>query len=423
MIAEIIGVGTELLLGDTINTDAAHVARELAELGIDLPHCQVVGDNAIRLEEALRLALSRSDIVITTGGLGPTKDDLTKETAAKVAGLDLYEDAGCLAALREYFGSRQMSENQKKQAQIPEGATILPNDAGTAPGCALPCPDGKFIILLPGPPRELLPMLAKYVRPFLQNLGKGIIYSSKIRVFGMGEGAVAQRIDDLLDGQNPTAATYAGEDELFIRVSARADTETAAKAKVQPLVEEICQRLRDVVYGIDVPSLEYVVVQELVKNNVTLATAESCTGGSLAARITDIPGASAIFGLGLVTYANEAKTALLDVPTGMLAQFGAVSRQVGETMAANVRLLAKSDLGIGITGIAGPDGGSPEKPVGLVYISLADANGCLTRVMRPEGKYRGRERIRRHAVNVALDMVRRKLKSKLVPELLEKQFK
>lgn len=409
MDAEIIGVGTELLLGHTINSDAAYVARELANLGINVFHSQVVGDNPKRLENSLREALSRSDIVITTGGLGPTADDLTKETVALVAGVPLVQDAASTAQLNEYFGQREMTANQKKQTMFPAGATIFPNPNGTAPGCAVPCGDGKFIIMLPGPPRELLPMLEKSVRPFLCQLGNYAIYSGIIRIFGTGEGKVAQILGSLLDSSNPTAATYAGEGELFVRVSARAENYEQAKKLVQPLIATICVKLGSVVYGIDVPSLEDVVVKELEKTVQTIATAESCTGGLLAKRLTDVSGASNVFEMGLITYANRVKSQLLDVPKEVLESVGAVSPEVARYMAENVRKLANSDFGVGITGIAGPSGGSPQKPVGLVYICVANEQNTYMRIMQPEGRYLGRQWVRQRAASHALDMVRRLL--------------
>lgn len=420
MDAEIIGVGTELLLGQTINSDSAYVASELASMGINVFHTQVVGDNSERLEQVLREALGRSDIVITTGGLGPTKDDLTKETAAIVANAPLIEDAGCLAMLKEYFGTRAMSDNQRKQALVPQGATIFPNTEGTAPGLAIPCGDGKFIILLPGPPREVIPMLKNQIRPFLQNLVGGAIFSTAIRVFGCGEGSAAQTLDDLLNGSNPTAATYASEGEFFVSVSAKGENMDAAKGKAAPLIKQIRARLGDYVYGVDVPGLEYVVVNELVKNKMTVACAESCTGGMLAGRITDVPGASAVFGLGVVTYANEAKMRMLNIPEKMLAEHGAVSEPVAKAMAQNIRAIAGSDFGIGITGVAGPDGGTPEKPVGLVYICLAAEDEVWLKTMRPQGRYLGRKVTRTQVVNVALDLLRRKLAAMDMPESTER---
>ena len=409
MKAEIISVGTELLLGHTINSDAAHVARELAASGIDLEHVQTVGDNAGRLEAALREALGRSSLVICTGGLGPTDDDLTKETVARVAALPLVEDAASLARLREYFGTRPMGENQLKQALVPAGAEVFPNSVGTAPGCAVPVAADKYVLLLPGPPSELLPMLEASVRPFLERRTGAVIVSAMIRTFGIGEGAAAERIRDLMQGRNPTAATYATDGEMFVRVTAKAADEAEARALASPLVRAVCERLGDVVYGVDVPSLEAVVVAGLTAAGLKLVTAESCTGGLLAKRITDQPGASAVFEAGLVTYANSVKTRLLGVPEAVLAAHGAVSPETASCMAEGARLRQGGDLGIGITGIAGPDGGTPEKPVGLVYIALSAPDGIWLRVMRPQGRYLGRDWTRRRAASHALDLVRRRL--------------
>lgn len=409
MKAEIISVGTELLLGHTVNTDAAHVARELSALGVDLLHAHTVGDNAGRLEAALREALSRGDLVITTGGLGPTDDDLTKETVARVADAPLVEHDDSLRRLKEYFGDRPMSANQRKQAFLPRGSVAFPNAVGTAPGCAVPVANGKFVILLPGPPSELLPMLRDSVVPFLQQRANEAIASFMVRTFGIGEGAAAERIADLTGGANPTAATYATEGEMFVRVTAKAKDAASAASLAAPLVEAVRRRLGDVVYGVNVTSLESVVVPELIRRGLSLTTAESCTGGLLAKRITDQPGASAVFGVGLVTYANAAKTRLLGVPEDLLRAHGAVSAEVAQSMAANARVRYDGTFGIGITGVAGPDGGTPEKPVGLVYIALSDEKETLLRVMRPQGRYLGREWTRNRAASHALDLLRRRL--------------
>lgn len=409
MKAEIISVGTELLLGHTVNTDAAHVARELSALGVDLLHAHTVGDNAGRLEAALREALGRGDLVITTGGLGPTDDDLTKETVARVADAPLVEHDDSLRRLKEYFGDRPMSANQRKQAFLPRGSVAFPNAVGTAPGCAVPVANGKFVILLPGPPSELLPMLRDSVVPFLQQRANQAIASFMVRTFGIGEGAAAERIADLTGGANPTAATYATEGEMFVRVTAKAKDAASAASLAAPLVEAVRRRLGDVVYGVNVTSLESVVVPELIRRGLSLTTAESCTGGLLAKRITDQPGASAVFGVGLVTYANAAKTRLLGVPEDLLRAHGAVSAEVAQSMAANARVRYDGTFGIGITGVAGPDGGTPEKPVGLVYIALSDEKETLLRVMRPQGRYLGREWTRNRAASHALDLLRRRL--------------
>jgi len=409
MKAEIISVGTELLLGHTVNTDATHVARELSALGMDLLQVHTVGDNPQRLEAALREALQRAEVVITTGGLGPTEDDLTKETVALVTGAPLEEHPDSMARLREYFGTRPMSANQAKQAMLPRGAVAFPNLAGTAPGCATPAGDGRWVLMLPGPPSELLPMLHDSAAPFLQRMSGAVISSFMVKTFGIGEGIAALRIASLTGGANPTAATYAGEAEMFVRVTAKAQDAAAAEALAAPMVAEVRKLLGHFVYGVDVTGLEAVVVAELASLRQTLATAESCTGGLLAKRITDQPGSSDVFGYGMITYANEAKQRLLGVPQDMQCKYGAVSPEVAQAMARGVREYSGADYGLGITGVAGPGGGTPQKPVGLVYIALSDARNVWVRVMRPQGRYLGREWTRRLASSHALDMLRRRL--------------
>ena len=411
MNAEIISVGTELLLGHTVNTDTTIVARELSTLGINMLYSGTVGDNPGRLEEALKTALSRSDLVITTGGLGPTGDDLTKETIAAAVGKKLVLHEESMRRLEEYFTGREFGESQKKQAFLPEGCYVFPNDEGTAPGCAVETEDGKILIMLPGPPYELKPMLCNYAIPYLARRENSVIFSTNIRVFGMGEGSAAERISDLTEGTNPTAATYAGSGEMFVRVTAKAETTEKAEEMCRPVVEEIRRRLGDVIYGIDVESLEEVVVRELTQRGMTVSTAESCTGGLLSKRITDIPGSSNVFEMGAVTYSNRIKELLLDVPGELLEKYGAVSEQVAKAMAEGVRRKSGSSLGVGITGIAGPGGGTPEKPVGLVYIALSDGQETRVRKMTASGKIRSREYLRNSAASNALDMVRRKLEN------------
>ena len=406
MNAEIISVGTELLLGHTINTDAAFVARELSAIGVNLLFACTVGDNPGRLRGALEEALGRSDVVITTGGLGPTDDDLTKETIASVAGVPLKLHDDSLRRLESYFKGRPaMGENQRKQAMLPEGATVFPNDIGTAPGCGVRTASGKLIVMLPGPPSELVPMLQHYAVPFLKEGSHAVIRSCMIRTFGLGEGAGALKIADLTGAANPTAATYAKENEMFVRVTARAESEEAAEALCRPVVEEICRRYGDVVYGVDVDNLESVVVRLLREKGLHLATAESCTGGLVAKLITDVSGASEVFGMGLVTYANEAKMKLLGVPAAMLEEHGAVSEPVARSMAEGVREVSGSELGIGITGVAGPTGGTPEKPVGLVYLAACSADTVYVQKLVITG--RTREVVRLSSTQHALEMVRR----------------
>ena len=409
MNAEIISVGTELLLGQVVNTDAAIVAQALSGLGIDLLYASVVGDNPRRLEDAVRLALSRSDLLIMTGGLGPTTDDLTKETVAAAAGRKLVLHEESLKRIQTYFNEKHVSENQAKQAYLPEGCTVLQNDNGTAPGCAFEAENGCTVLMLPGPPSELTPMLEHYAVPYLKRGQESVIVSHNVHIFGRGEAPVAQMMDDMMDGENPTLAPYAKEGECFLRVTAKAASEAEADKLCQPMIDEIKRRLGDFVYSVDVESLEELVVQLLNEQGKTLATAESCTGGLLSKRITDIPGSSSVFHMGCVTYANEAKETLLSVPHETLAAHGAVSEETARAMAEGIVLRAGSDLGVGITGIAGPDGGTTDKPVGLIYIALSDGKETWVAKRAPIGRTKSRAWHRHCAASQALDMVRRYL--------------
>lgn len=417
MNAEIISVGTELLLGQVVNTDAAIVARELSALGINLLHSCVVGDNPQRLKEAVETAISRSDLLIMTGGLGPTTDDLTKETTAAAAGkkLKLHEES--LRRIENYFNEKCVSENQAKQAYLPEGCTVLQNDNGTAPGCAFQADNGCTVLMLPGPPSELAPMMKNYAVPYLKQGQESVIVSHNVHIYGKGEAPVALLMDDKMDGENPTLAPYAKEGECFLRVTAKAENEEAADKLCKPLIDEIKGRLGDYVYSVDIESLEELVVKLLNEQGKTLATAESCTGGLLAKRITDIPGSSAVFHMGCVTYANEAKEALLYVPHEILEAHGAVSEETARAMAEGIVRRSGSDLGVGITGIAGPDGGTPEKPVGLIYIALSDGKNTWVTKRSPIGRTKSREWHRHCAASQALDMVRRYLSGlPVIPE-------
>lgn len=407
MKAEILSVGTELLLGQTVNSDTAIVGQALSMLGIDVLHSAVVGDNEERLKKAVNDALAHSDILVTTGGLGPTGDDLTKETVAAAAGKKLALHHPSYDRLMEYFARGGLSENQIKQAMLPEGCTVLQNDNGTAPGCAFETAEGKIVIMLPGPPSELIPMVDNYMVPYLAKYQNGIIASHSVHVYGRGEAAVALMIDDLTQNANPTAAPYAKEGEMFVRVTAKAATKEEADALCAPVVEEIQRRVGNFVYGVDVDTLEEVVVAELKKQGKTLATAESCTGGLLAKRITDVSGSSAVFEMGCVTYANRIKEKLLGVPHETLEQYGAVSEQTARAMAEGIVRESGADVGVGITGIAGPEGGTKEKPVGLVYIALSDGKNTWVSERRPAGRMKSREWHRHTAASKALDMVRR----------------
>ena len=390
MNAEIISVGTELLLGQVVNTDTAIVAQELSALGINLLYSAVVGDNVERLRHAVDTAISRSELLIMTGGLGPTTDDLTKETTAACAGKKLVLHQPSLERIQNYFNEKHVSENQEKQAWLPEGCTVFQNDNGTAPGCAFQAQSGCTVIMLPGPPSELEPMLKNYVVPFLKKGQEHVIVSHNVHIYGRGEAPVAQLLDDLMNGENPTLAPYAKEGECYMRVTAKAPTVEEADEMCRPLIEEIRRRVGDFVYSVDVESLEELVVGELAAQGKTLATAESCTGGLLSKRITDVAGASAVFHMGVVTYANQAKEDLLGVSHETLERWGAVSSQTAREMAQGIVRRSQADLGIGITGIAGPDGGTAEKPVGLIYIALSDGERTWVTKRHPIGRTKSR---------------------------------
>ena len=409
MQAEVLSVGTELLLGQTVNTDTTIVAKALSMLGIDLLYAAVVGDNVKRLDKAVHDALERSDILITTGGLGPTGDDLTKETVAAAAGKALALHEPSYKRLMEYFARGGLSENQIKQAMLPEGCTVLQNDNGTAPGCAFQTAAGKLVVMLPGPPSELEPMLQNYAVPYLAQFQSAVIASHSVHVFGRGEAAVAEMIADLTENSNPTAAPYAKEGEMFVRVTAKAATQAEADALCAPVVEEIRRRVGSFVYSVDVDSLEALVVDALRAAGKTLATAESCTGGLLAKRITDVAGSSDVFEMGCVTYANRVKEKLLGVPHETLEAHGAVSEETARAMAEGIVRASGADIGVGITGIAGPGGGTAEKPVGLVYIALSDGKSTWVAKRQPAGRMKSREWHRHCAASKALDMVRRYL--------------
>lgn len=404
MKCEIIAVGTELLLGEIVNTDAQVISQGLAELGINVYFETVCGDNPERLRSVLEIAKSRADIIITTGGLGPTADDLTKETIAAAFGKKLVLHQPSMDRLLRHFQGRTMTHNNEKQAWLPEGCTVLDNDWGTAPGCAFEA-EGCVVVMLPGPPKECTNLFRHRAMPYLAKLSGGTICSRYIRVFGMGESEMEDKLSHQMQTwQNPTAAPYAKEGECLVRVTAMAETEEAARAMTEPAVEELCAILGDVVYGVDVDSLEQVVVQQLTRLGLTLATAESCTGGLVGKRITDIPGSSACYLGGVICYSNQVKEDLLGVRHETLAQFGAVSQQVACQMAEGVRRVTGADIGVSTTGVAGP-GASEQKPAGLVYIGLSTQEG--TKAICIQKPNQSRDRVRRQASSTALDLVRR----------------
>ena len=407
MRTEIIAVGTELLLGEIVNTDAPMIAQGLAELGIGVYFQTVCGDNPDRLKSVLEVAKQRADLIITTGGLGPTADDLTKETIAAAFGKGLVRDEESMARLREHFKGRTMTKNNEKQADVPEGCTVFQNDWGTAPACAFEG-EGCLVIMLPGPPRECTPLFREKVMPFLEKRRGGALCSRYVKVFGMGESEMASRLSRQMDTwENPTAAPYAKEGECLVRITAMGKDKEEAFAMTEPAVREVRQVLGDVVYGVDVDSLEQVVVQEMTARSLTLATAESCTGGLMGKRITDVPGASACYLGGVVSYQNEVKENLLGVRHETLITKGAVSEETACQMAEGVRKALGADIGISTTGVAGPGGGTPEKPVGLIYVGISTKDKTwAVRILRPR---QSRESLRRLASSTAFDLVRRHL--------------
>ncbi len=420
MIAETISVGTELLLGQTLDTDAVFIAQMLSRLGISIHFRSTVGDNRERMQEAIRLALSRADLVITIGGLGPTMDDLTKETVAEVLEIGFQEDSEHAQWLRELLATRGNTApppSFMKQALIPEQGRGLPNPNGTALG-ALFEKDGKIAICLPGPPNELVPMAEQSVEPFLLERTSGarqVIVSRVLRIVGMGESSVEERVRDLMLGSNPSVAPYAKTGEVHLRVTARASSDEEAQAMISPAEAALRERLGDVIYGTDQETLEQAVVGLLIAQGKSLAAAESCTGGLISKRITDVPDASRVFGLGLVTYSNEAKTQFLGVPKILLDEFGAVSPETARAMAEGARRAGGADIGISVTGIAGPGGGSEAKPVGTVQIGLAWEGGSMSRHERILG---GRADVSYRAAQGALALARRFLLHPNAPEFL-----
>ena len=409
MIAEIVAIGTELLMGQIVNTDAQYLSRRLQSLGISVYYHTTVGDNPQRMRDTLALALSRSDIVITTGGLGPTQDDLSKEIAAELFGLPMRFDEGSWRAITGYFDKlgRPCTENNRKQAMFAEGAVILPNACGTAPGSMIER-DGKTVIQLPGPPHEMQDMFERQVYAHLARRMGGCIASRYIRIYGLGESYVAQQCARWIEGAGDvTAAPYCQTGECQLRVTARGSTEDEALARVMPVVEEITALLGEAVYAVmdtSEGSMEEIAGQALTQRGLSVATAESCTGGLVAARLVNYPGISAALGEAHVTYANEAKVRYLGVKEETLAAHGAVSEQTAREMAQGLRARSGADVAVATTGIAGPGGGTKEKPVGLVYVACADRFGVAVERLNLRGS---RARVRELAALRALDMIRR----------------
>ncbi|MBE7022281.1 MAG: competence/damage-inducible protein A [Ruminococcaceae bacterium] len=404
MKAEIIAVGTELLVGDILNTNAQFLSRRLFALGIDVYYQTVVGDNPDRLTKAVSLAFSRADTVIFSGGLGPTDDDLTKETVASYFGVPLLFHEEIAEQITSYL-HRPCSESNKKQAYIPEGAFILENKRGTAPGVILEH-EGKTAILLPGPPRELLPMFSEMVEPYLKARSGFVMAERMVRLFGIGESSVGDMIRDLMESANPSVAPYAKDSEVTLRIAAKAQTQEEAEALIKEMHERLKERLGAYIYGYDEQDMVTTTAALLLKKGLTIACAESCTAGLLAGALGNIPGISACLNESVVTYSNEAKIKYLGVLPETLSAHGAVSRQTAGEMAEGIRKTAGADVGVSITGIAGPDGGTPEKPVGLVYVGVSIADAVTVRELHLIGT---REKIRQAAVLHALNEIRTRL--------------
>lgn len=408
MVAELISVGTEILMGQVVNTDAQFMLERLAPMGIEVYHQVTVGDNPGRLEAAIVQALSRADIVILSGGLGPTGDDLTKNIVAKTFELKMERDEGALKTLEERFMrmNREMTPNNLQQADFPRGSILLANPNGTAQGCIV-TKDDKAAILLPGPPKELFPMFENEVMPYLEERSGFKLYSHELRIFGLGESSAEYMVRDIMEEQdNPTIAPYAKTGEVTFRITAKCRSEEEGEELCAPMVAKVSSRLGDVVYSVNGEALNAVCLNELKKRNATIAVAESCTGGLLCSAFVDIPGSSDCFIEGAVTYSNTAKQVRLNVSEKTLNDLGAVSAQCAKEMAEGLRMISGADYAIATTGVAGPAGGTIEKPVGLVYVALADEKGTITKELRLTGR---RDIIRERTVLHALDLLRRRL--------------
>lgn len=407
MKAEIMAVGTELLLGDILNTNAQFLAQELANLGIEVYYQTVVGDNPQRLKDTIFHAFSRADLIITTGGLGPTEDDLTKETAAEYFGETLVLDERALGRIKKYFDrtGRVMTENNVKQAMVPENhCKVLYNDNGTAPGIIME-KNSKMIVMLPGPPKETIPMFCNQVKPYLAEKQEYTFLSHILRVAGVGESAMEAKVKDLIDAQtNPTIAPYAKDGEAILRITAKAKNEAEANALIAPVAAALRERLGAAVYAEGETNMQTVVAELLLEKKLTAAAAESCTGGLIASKLIEYPGISEVFLEGCVTYSNAAKIRRLGVKAETLEKYGAVSEETAREMAEGIARESGADVAIATTGIAGPGGGTEEKPVGLVYMGLCYKGKTYVKKCNFVGK---RQAIRERAAYTALDWLRR----------------
>ncbi len=408
--AEILTIGTEILLGDLLDTNAAWISGRLASLGISIYRHTTVGDNKNRITAALEEAASRADLVITTGGLGPTSDDLTNACLGEAAGREMVEYPEARRHVDEMFRrfGRTPTQSNYKQALFPEGSKLIPNPAGTAMGAMLEL-DGALVATFPGVPGEMKGMFEETLEPLIRERSEGSIVSRTLWFTGIGESALAEKVQDLLDASDPTVAPLAGQGKVRLRVTTRAVTPEEAEEKIAPVADEILSRLGDYYFGEDDETLESAIGKLLTARGETLALAESCTGGLLAKRLTDRAGSSVFFTEGLVTYSNEAKERLLGVPHELLVEHGAVSEPVARAMAEGVRKTAGTDYGLSVTGVAGPDGGSEEKPVGLVFVGVSDGEGTEVERLDLSAWRRSREAIRERSANRAFDLLRHRI--------------
>lgn len=405
MKSAVLSVGTELLFGQITNTNTVYLSQQLNRLGFDVMYHYTVGDNPGRLADMIRLALEDCDLILTTGGLGPTQDDLTKEVVCSVMEDELIVMDDVMEELEGYFKKRgrEMTENNRKQAVMPSRATVFHNDAGTAPGFALE-KDGKYIVCMPGPPREMTRMFEKSVIPFLKGLTDDVIYYRMIRTFGIGESQLETELLEFIDGQtDPTLATYAKEGECSLRIASKRSNREEARQAVDAMLARVKARIGEYIYSCDDEELVQVVCRKLMERGITISSAESCTGGLFAAAMTDIPGISACFDRGLVTYSNQAKMDELGVKASTLEQYGAVSRETAEEMASGLHRVSGSDVCVAVTGIAGPGGGTETKPVGLIYIGLWYDGRVAVRELRTGSDSRRRNRLM--ALLNMLDMI------------------
>lgn len=408
MKAEIITVGTEILLGDIVNTNSQFLAKELASLGLDVYYQSTVGDNESRLMDTLNESLDRSDIIITTGGLGPTNDDITKEVAAKCFNQELVFYNDIWKDIKQYFEKIgvEPTENNKKQAYFPKDCIILNNSNGTAPGAILK-KENKMIIVLPGPPKEMIPMFNNELKKHLENLTDYKLISRTLRFFGIGQSELEDKLSDIINNQtNPTIAPYAKEGEVTLRITAKSYTKDDADNLIDEVENKIKTLVGKYLYGYGETTLEETVAKLLVEKNLTIAVSESCTGGMVSSMLIDYPGISQVFMEGCVTYSNEAKMSRLGVKKETLDSFGAVSTETAIEMAKGVAMNLKTNVGLSTTGIAGPGGGTTEKPVGLVYIGLYINGKTKVKKLNLAGS---REKIRVKATKEALNFLRLEL--------------